>query len=367
MESPRNFELSLITLSLRSLLSVIEAMPKTPNRRLTYKERTQIHTLYFDCGWTQQAIAKKLGCSQQTVSHCIRSPQTPTKPRGRPCKLTTPIRKLLVAHATQNAQQRRKPREQIASELGINACSRTLAKAFEKEMYHRRVATEKPLLTAAHRRARLVWAWSHLNWELDDWDRVLWSDEFLIRTGGGQVFVTRRAEEKYLPECCVAKFRGYSSWIAWGMISSKIKGPLVFFEKEWNDGKVNSEVYIQHILPWIRSVRYVYEQFIRKSTILMEDGSSVHTSKATKAAHQRDGNTLMIWPANSPDLNPIENVWRLLKYRVAKRFPTTDNEVRRYTEEEWAALKLEDFQKYCLNMKERCWAVIQADGGHTKW
>ena len=75
----------------------------------------------------------------------------------------------------------------------------------------------------------------------------------------------------------------------------------------------------------------------------------------------------MNWPANSPDLNPIENVWRLLKWRVGKRFPHTDEEVRRYIIEEWAKLMKEDFIKYIESMPERCRAVIEASGGHTKW
>jgi hypothetical protein len=107
-------------------------------------------------------------------------------------------------------------------------------------MYHRRIATGKPFLTPKHIADRLAWAWEHVYWTDEQWDRVIWSDEFSIRTGGGQAFVTRRAEEKYFPECCVAKFRGYSSWMAWGCISSRMKGPLIFFEKGWNNGKVNS-------------------------------------------------------------------------------------------------------------------------------
>ncbi|KAF2186788.1 hypothetical protein K469DRAFT_772348 [Zopfia rhizophila CBS 207.26] len=75
----------------------------------------------------------------------------------------------------------------------------------------------------------------------------------------------------------------------------------------------------------------------------------------------------MVWPANLPDLNPIENIWRLLKHRVGKRFPKTEAEVRQYIEEEWAKLKLEDFQKYISSMRERCQAVLNANSSHTKW
>ncbi|OCK87777.1 uncharacterized protein K441DRAFT_592595 [Cenococcum geophilum 1.58] len=75
----------------------------------------------------------------------------------------------------------------------------------------------------------------------------------------------------------------------------------------------------------------------------------------------------MCWPANSPDLNPIENVWRLLKRRVAKRCPHTLKELKQCVEEEWAALELSDFAKYIGNIKERCQAVVDAKGGHMKW
>ena len=63
------------------------------------------------------------------------------------------MRQLLVRHATKNAEQRRKTREEIAHELGIDVCRRTLIKAFEKELYHRRKATHKSFLTEKHKAA----------------------------------------------------------------------------------------------------------------------------------------------------------------------------------------------------------------------
>ena len=223
-------------------------MPKTPKRRLTSKERAQVFTLR-DVGWTQQQIAKHFGIPQTTVSLCLRTQCTPEKPKGRPPILTTPLRQTLVTNATKNAEQRRKPWSQVAEESGFHLCYRTLHKAFHKEFYFRRKATSKPFLTDTHQRERLKWAHEHVCWTDDQWNSVHWTDEMSILAGGGEIFVTRRAEEKYHPSCMSAKFKGYSNWMVWGLIAYNYKGPFVVFEKEWNNGHVNSEVYIRYILP----------------------------------------------------------------------------------------------------------------------
>ena len=63
------------------------------------------------------------------------------------------------------------------------------------------------------------------------WAVVLWTDEASIRTGGGQIFITRSAKEKYDIDCCIPKFRGYLSWMIYGSISHRNKGPLVIFKR----------------------------------------------------------------------------------------------------------------------------------------
>ncbi|OCK73867.1 hypothetical protein K432DRAFT_311874, partial [Lepidopterella palustris CBS 459.81] len=69
------------------------------------------------------------------------------------------------------------------------------------------------------------------------------------------------------------------------------------------------------------------------------------------------------FPANSPDLNPIKNIWKKLKDTVYCRQPRTLQEIR----QEWDALDLSEISRICRTMRARCEAVIAAAGGPTKW
>ena len=123
---------------------------KTSQRRLSYAERARIHSLRYQARWSTRKIATELGIPSSTVSTCIHQALIPQKPHGRVPLLNTLIRHRLVAHATASHEERLQPLRQMASELHISFDDRTLVKAIDKAGYHRRVATEKPLLTPAH-------------------------------------------------------------------------------------------------------------------------------------------------------------------------------------------------------------------------
>lgn len=87
-----------------------------------------------------------------------------------------------------------------------------------------------------------------------------------------------------------------------------MKGPLIVFEKDWSKGRINAEVYCKHILPVFTNIKRMYEQEIGYQAVLIEDGATLHTARFTRAQYQERGNFLLVWPANSPDLIPVENV-----------------------------------------------------------
>jgi hypothetical protein len=77
----------------------------------------------------------------------------------------------------------------------------------------------------------------------------------------------------------------------------------------------------------------------------------------------------MIWPAQSPDLNPLEHLWGHLKRRLVehKHPPTGMEELWRRIEEEWNKIPAEVCQKLIESMPRRIEAVIEAKGGYTKY
>ena len=105
--------------------------------------------------------------------------------------------------------------------------------------------------------------------------------------------------------------------------------------------------------------------------LFQHDNASVHMAEQNKKYLKRkskeEGFKVLEWPSQSPDLNPIENLWSTLKANLKKRkrIPRTLDEVWAYVLEEWGLLKKDLLQGLADSMQERCEQVIAAHGGPT--
>jgi hypothetical protein len=135
----------------------------------SYKQRCYIQCLRNEMSWTLQRIADNQQVSVSTVWNICNGFATPRKKKGRPLKITTPLRRQLVATATLDTEHHRKPYNEIAEICGISAAENTLRRAFEREGYHRRIARKNVFLKIAHKERHLAFTEAHRHWTVDDW------------------------------------------------------------------------------------------------------------------------------------------------------------------------------------------------------
>ena len=108
--------------------------------------------------------------------------------------------------------------------------------------------------------------------------------------------------------------------------------------------------------------------------LIMEDGAPYHQGSATSRRNQyeKDGWNGWgpgTWPSNSPDLNPIENLWHRLRTNIRKRKlkPLKKEELIVALKEEWEKLDMQVVNDLIDSMPRRLQAVIDAKGGSTKY
>ena len=73
------------------------------------------------------------------------------------------------------------------------------------------------------------------------------------------------------------------------------------------------------------------------------------------------------WPAHSPDLNPIENVWGIMAQRMARREMSTEDDLYNAIIEEWDAIDYKLLQALYDSMPARYEQVIKRAGAATKY
>jgi transposase len=339
-------------------------VPSTPKRsQLTRDQRIQVQTL-SGVGWDAERIAKHLKITTRQVRYATSHQLTPQNRKSGPKPvINTPCRDRLVRFIQSSKETRRMQYEEVATRLGWNVSGRAIRRALKKEGFSRHIARRKPPISEANRVARLQWAREHIDWTREQWETILWTDETWVLPGKHtRIWVTRAAGEEWDPTCIIEKIPRKQGWMFWGSFHGGIKGPGVFWEKDW--GTINQTTYRERIVPvihgWIR---------MHPHLSLMQDGAPGHAARATiEDLHERGINVIW-WPAFSPDLNPIETVWNNMKDWIQDNYPEklSYDGLRSAVAAAWEQISSEFLSDLLDSMQARCEAVIRANGMHTEY
>lgn len=134
------------------------------------------------------------------------------------------------------------------------------------------------------------------------------------------------------------------------------------------DGIMNAEKYVkildQNLLATARDF-----SMHRSGFTFQQDGDPKHRSAKARNWFQDHHIDVLKWPAQSPDLNPIEHLWEHLKRKLNSYndWPSSIHELERRIEVEWNGIGPEVCRKLVCTMPERIEAVIRAKGGSTNY
>uniref|UniRef100_A0A674A8J2 Zinc finger protein 250-like n=1 Tax=Salmo trutta TaxID=8032 RepID=A0A674A8J2_SALTR len=300
-----------------------------------------------------QKISAALKVPKNTVASIIlkwkKFGTTKTLPRaGRPTKLS---RRALVREVTKNPMVTLTKLQSSSVEMVVLLEGSPISAALHQSGHYGRVARRKPLLSKRNMTARLEFAKRHLKDSQTIRNNILWSDETKIELFG--LNAKRHITTPMLKH-------GGGSIMLWGCFSAAGTGRLVRIEGEMN-GEKYREILDENLLQSAQDLR------LGQRFTFQQDNDPKHTAKTTQEWLRDKSLNVLEWPNQSPDLNPIEHLWRDLKIAVQRRSPSNLAELERICREEWEKFPKYRCAKLVASYPRRLEAVIAAKGASTKY
>lgn len=285
---------------------------------------------------TQVYISQKLYLPPSSVSRIINKRKktgtfSHSRGNGRSLKMNESIAKINCREIKKNPKlSLRKLSFIIKEETGNSICFTTIKRYLNKNNMFAFSPIKKPLLTKRHEKQRFEASkkWIFMNEE--DTRSIIFSDEskFNLFYIDGKIKVWREPKKGLKNKNLVPTIKhGGGSIMLWGCFSYYGVGNLVVIK-----GKMNAAKYIDILA---KNLFISAEKMNLNSFIFQQDNDPKHTSKLANEFFEERGVDLLPWPPQSPDMNPIEHIWGLLKSRINERRPKSLKELEQFAVIEW--------------------------------
>ena len=320
-------------------------------------ERAAIITLH-KIGWTGRDIAQVIKCSENTVSlwvnrwnetHSLEDSERSGRPRCTTDDTDQDIGLLADQKPTSTPKD-------IQRELRLPVSPHTISRRLDEIGLWGRVQETEYELSEFDIQRRLAFANQYLHWTESQWARVFFSDETNFYLGHhGRTYVRRPVGMAHDPKYMRQEKQLHGKVSLWGCICAEGLGHAELYAGSL-DSTRHRDILRHSLIPTFR-------QFYPDGPWnFQQDNVRFHTTPDTVTYLHEKGVTLVEWPPWSPDLNPIENLWNVLKARVYARFPQTMEEMEQIIREEWAATDLTFISHICRSMPRRLQLLLDNNG-----
>ncbi len=319
-------------------------------------------------GKTARRIARDLKVGKSTVQRIARAKKIPLKSKGgRKKKLTTRDEKFCAKQITSGTSKSvTELTKTLKEDHNISVDRRTVARALNNQGLRAGEKKKKPGLSQKNIKARLEWAKEHKDWTVEDWNRVIFSDESKINrfNSDGRSWCWCRDVNQIEDRTVNITYKhGGGGVMVWGCLTSKGVGYLCKIE-----GTMDQHLYKSILEDDLMNTLEFYN-FNPEEVIFQHDNDPKHKSKSVQEWLSNQEFDVLSWPAQSPDLNPIENLWSEVKRKLNKfkSPPKGILELWERIESIWNEISVQTCQNLISSMPRRVMDVIKAKGRWTKY
>jgi DDE superfamily endonuclease/Transposase len=239
----------------------------------------------------------------------------------------------------------------IVKKLKLSVSYKTVQRYLKQAGFIRRKPHTKLDLTETHIQTRYFWAANMRSFRY--WGEVIFTDETSIwlNDNGHEGWFNNQNDHPL-------SFDKHSGKLhVWGAVTIFGKLTMRVFRDNFNSLRYLD--ILKNVLTPAANSLYP------NGWILLQDGSPCHKGDSISYLYYGVPYVLS-WPSKSPDVNPIENVWHLLKSQVRKRFPKDLDELEKIIHEEWNNLDDKIISNIACSFQLPCRTLFNRKGHSLK-
>lgn len=302
-------------------------------------------------------IARRLQRSHNVVRNFLANQQNygKNKKGGPKKKLSLRCERRIINYSSNSVKSISK----MISDLNLNVSRSTVYRVLKRSKFIKCQKMRKaPKLQPRHIAARLEFGRHNIS---TDWHSVIFSDEKKINLDGPDGNRHYWRDLRKNPVKFSKRNFGGGSVMVWGAFCSTKMLKLAFPSTKMNSAEYTT-VLENHLLPFLHQNNHVQWTF-------QQDNAAIHTSRATKTWLTSHNIPLLQWPACSPDLNPIENVWGIIVRKVYAENHQYGNveDLKNAIIKSWNEISDQVRKNLISSMGRRLFQVAEKRGGTTDY